>query len=79
MLRQNNPFPRANKDKAKLVDELQNAEKKIRKEIAIMKKCNHGNIVRLFEVIDDRSTDKILLGSYGSYPCLIADPLRFAC
>lgn len=27
-----------------------------------MKKCHHGNIVRLFEVIDDPQQDKIFLG-----------------
>jgi serine/threonine protein kinase len=34
---------------------------KIRKEIAIMKKCSHPNIVRLFEVIDDPNQEKIYL------------------
>jgi [calcium/calmodulin-dependent protein kinase] kinase len=35
---------------------------KIKKEIAILKKCNHPHIVRLFEVIDDPRSDKIYLG-----------------
>lgn len=34
---------------------------KIRKEIAIMKRCAHPNVVRLFEVIDDPNTEKIYL------------------
>lgn len=36
-------------------------EAKIRKEIAIMKKCRHKNIVRLKEVIDDHRLRKIYL------------------
>jgi serine/threonine protein kinase len=31
------------------------------KEIAILKKLNHGNIVNLVEIIDDPSTDSLLL------------------
>ncbi len=34
---------------------------KIRKEIAILKKCDHPNVVRLREVIDDPSSAKIYL------------------
>ncbi|KAF8897022.1 kinase-like domain-containing protein [Gymnopilus junonius] len=33
----------------------------IRKEIAIMKKCRHGNVVRLIEVIDDPQDEKIYM------------------
>ncbi|KAF9049824.1 kinase-like domain-containing protein [Panaeolus papilionaceus] len=33
----------------------------IRKEIAIMKKCRHANLVRLVEVIDDPKEDKIYM------------------
>ena len=33
----------------------------IRKEIAIMKKCRHMNLVRLVEVIDDPQTEKIYM------------------
>jgi serine/threonine protein kinase len=45
---------------------LGNTEHSIRKEIAVMKKCRHGNIVRLFEVIDDPQHDKIYLGGSHS-------------
>lgn len=34
---------------------------KIRREIAIMKKCNHKHIVKLREVLDDKSSHKIYL------------------
>ncbi|KAJ8518669.1 hypothetical protein ONZ45_g4287 [Pleurotus djamor] len=42
-------------------DKLTTTEAKIRKEIAIMKKCRHPHIVRLIEVIDDRLKDKIYM------------------
>jgi [calcium/calmodulin-dependent protein kinase] kinase len=58
-LRRNNPtFRAANRDRP----DIATAERKIRQEIAIMKKCNHGQIVRLFEVLDDARIGKILLG-----------------
>lgn len=41
---------------------LNSTENSIRKEIAIMKKCRHPNIVRLMEVIDDSQQDKIFMG-----------------
>ncbi|KAG5350246.1 hypothetical protein C0989_011950 [Termitomyces sp. Mn162] len=44
-----------------LVDRLGTTEAKIRKEIAIMKKCRHPHVVRLYEVIDDRSKEKIYM------------------
>lgn len=37
-------------------------EQKIRREIAIMKKCIHPNVVRLIEVIDDPNARKIYMG-----------------
>ncbi|CAM9017967.1 unnamed protein product [Wickerhamomyces anomalus] len=39
----------------------QTAEDKIRKEIAIMKKCRHPNVVKLKEVLDDSNSRKIYL------------------
>jgi len=52
-----------------LVDRLGTTEAKIRKEIAIMKKCRHPHVVRLFEIIDDRTRDKIYMGE-PMYPFL---------
>ncbi|KAK2463207.1 hypothetical protein APHAL10511_004862 [Amanita phalloides] len=40
---------------------MSTTEHGIRKEIAIMKKCYHPNLVRLFEVIDDPKQEKIYL------------------
>lgn len=40
---------------------LNNYENKIRREIAIMKRCDHKNIVRLKEVLDDLNLYKIYL------------------
>ena len=35
----------------------------VKKEIAIMKKLNHENVVKLYEVIENPLNDKIYLGS----------------
>lgn len=45
-----------------VVDKLNTTELKIKKEIAIMKKLAHPNVVRLFEVIDDRMKEKVYMG-----------------
>ncbi|KAF5359361.1 hypothetical protein D9756_003593 [Leucocoprinus leucothites] len=51
-----------------VVDKLNTTELKIKKEIAIMKKLSHPNVVRLFEVIDDRMKEKVYLGtSHAEY------------
>jgi hypothetical protein len=42
------------------------AEQKIRREIAIMKKCIHPNVVALREVMDDPNSKKIYLGTLPS-------------
>ncbi|EKM78974.1 hypothetical protein AGABI1DRAFT_129239 [Agaricus bisporus var. burnettii JB137-S8] len=44
-----------------VVDKLNTTELKIKKEIAIMKKLAHPNVVRLFEVIDDRMKEKVYM------------------
>ncbi|KAI0090984.1 kinase-like domain-containing protein, partial [Irpex rosettiformis] len=44
-----------------LTDKLGITEQKIRKEIAIMKKCNHPHVVKLLEVIDDGLNEKIYM------------------
>jgi len=36
-------------------------EEKVRREIAILKKCRHDNVVRLIEVIDDPASKKVYL------------------
>jgi serine/threonine protein kinase len=55
-----------------LADKLGTAEAKIRKEIAIMKKCRHPHVVRLLEVIDDRMQTKVYMGAFNSFfPSLI--------
>lgn len=38
-------------------------ENKIKREIAIMKKCHHPNIVKLIEVIDNPNSQKVYLGT----------------
>ncbi len=48
-------------------DKLSTTEAKIRREIAIMKKCRHAHVVRLIEVIDDRLRDKIYMGTCSPY------------
>ncbi|KZP17699.1 kinase-like protein, partial [Athelia psychrophila] len=44
-----------------ITDRIATAEHKIKKEIAIMKKCRHAQIVRLLEAIDDRTKMKIYM------------------
>ncbi|KAF8604646.1 kinase-like protein [Ceratobasidium sp. AG-I] len=43
------------------VPHTSSTEAKIRREIAIMKKCHHEHVVKLLEVIDDESNKKIFL------------------
>lgn len=46
-----------------LTDRIGTTEHKIRKEIAIMKKCDHAHIVPLYEVIDDKLDEHIYMGA----------------
>lgn len=39
-------------------------EQKIRREIAILKKCAHPHVVKLREVIDDPASRKIYMGMF---------------
>ena len=43
---------------------MSTTEHGIQKEIIIMKKCYHPNLVRLFEVIDDPQQEKIYISEY---------------
>ncbi|KAJ7592686.1 kinase-like protein [Mycena floridula] len=54
-LKQNRP------DYVAVVDKIHTIETKIRREIAIMKKCRHPHVVRLLEVIDDRQKSSIYM------------------
>ncbi|KAJ6538833.1 kinase-like domain-containing protein [Mycena vulgaris] len=63
-LRANNParapLPRTS-DPTSLVDRRGTEEAKIRKEIAIMKKCDHPNIIKFYSFIDDKMSADICL------------------
>uniref|UniRef100_A0A0W0EUM7 Putative other/CAMKK/ELM protein kinase n=1 Tax=Moniliophthora roreri TaxID=221103 RepID=A0A0W0EUM7_MONRR len=59
-LRNRNSMP-PRTDHVPVVDGIRTAEQEIRKEIAIMKKCRHPHVVRLYEVIDDRKNDQIFM------------------
>ena len=49
----------------------------IRREIAILKKLDHPNVVKLFEVLDDPHEDDLILGRYHS--CLHGEYLLWHC
>ena len=44
----------------KVKDALQD----VMREIAIMKKLDHPNVIKLYEVIDDPETDKLFLSNF---------------
>jgi serine/threonine protein kinase len=48
---------------ANLLD-MSDHDQRLKKEIAILKKCRHPNVVRLREVIDAPASKKIYLGMY---------------
>lgn len=50
-------------DHTPLTAKLSITELKIRKEIAIMKKCRHANVVMLLEIIDDPISERIFMGA----------------
>ena len=40
---------------------MNNALESVKKEIAILKKCNHKNVLKLYEVIENEVEDKMYL------------------
>lgn len=52
---------KAKNNTSTLSNSLNESEQKIRREIAILKKCVHPHVVRLKEVIDDPASRKIYL------------------
>ncbi|KII85486.1 hypothetical protein PLICRDRAFT_318088 [Plicaturopsis crispa FD-325 SS-3] len=59
LLRRSHQFP--NTPHTRLTDKLGSTEQKIRKEIAIMRKCRHAHVVELLDVIDDALNEKIYM------------------
>lgn len=49
------------RDRSQNSNGLSEYEQKIRREIAIMKKCNHKHIIKLIELLDDVKSNKIYL------------------
>jgi [calcium/calmodulin-dependent protein kinase] kinase len=43
---------------------VKDALEDVMREIAIMKKLDHPNVIKLYEVIDDPETDKLFLSIY---------------
>jgi [calcium/calmodulin-dependent protein kinase] kinase len=66
------PLPRT-ADPTVLVDRRGTEEAKIRKEIAIMKKCDHPNIIKFFSFIDDQMSANICLSECNLYPTCAID------
>lgn len=74
-------FKQNRPDYVPVVDKIHTVETKIRKEIAIMKKCRHPHVVRLIEVIDDRQKSSIYMimefleGGEISWKNLVDEPI----
>jgi [calcium/calmodulin-dependent protein kinase] kinase len=62
------PLPRTSDGPTALVDRRGTEEAKIRREIAIMKKCDHPNIIKFFSFIDDQMSANICLSASFSHP-----------
>lgn len=43
---------------------IDNGFEQVKREIAILKKCNHKNVLKLYEVIDDPNEEKLYLSFY---------------
>ena len=46
-----------------------------KREIALMKKLNHPNVVQMFEVLDDPNFDKLFMGTSLSFSLSPSHPL----
>ena len=42
----------------------------VRREIAILKKLDHPNVVKLYEVLDDPQEDELILGGFQVCVCV---------
>lgn len=49
-------------NKLMVVVKIKNAFENVAREIAIMKKLRHSNIIRLYEIIDSPNSNKIYMG-----------------
>ncbi|KAF8120379.1 hypothetical protein K438DRAFT_2036378 [Mycena galopus ATCC 62051] len=61
-------LPRTSTGPSALVDRRGTEEAKIRREIAIMKKCDHPNIIKFFSFIDDQMSANVPIQQPHRYP-----------
>jgi SNF1-activating kinase 1 len=66
--------PHARAGPGAVTQAMRTTEDKIRREIAIMKKCHHPHVVQLREVIDDPHNKRIFLGEQSTFECLFHPP-----
>ena len=52
-----------------LIKKAENPLEKVYHEIAIMKKLDHPNVVKLVEVVDDPEEDNLYMGMFESKQC----------